>query len=136
MLRCVDSRCDFSLLAQQQRGATLRILALRGWLKQCQASGTSKIRTPAIGGLTFHVSNARHRRGIVRGRRRLAGFVILSGNRNAVAPETLGRLEVVESIKEGVTVHSSSDDDIGARSAVTGTNYGTADAALMSDCEG
>ena len=62
--------------------------------------------------------------------------MILSGNRNAVAPETLGRLEVVESIKEGVTVHSSSDDDIGTSSAVTGTNYGTADAALMSDCEG
>ena len=42
---------------------------------------------------------------------KLADFVILSGDPTAVDPETLDQLEVVETIKEGVTVYASSDDD-------------------------
>ena len=49
---------------------------------------------------------------------KLADFVILSGDPTAVDPETLDQLEVVETIKEGVTVYASSNDDIGAGSAV------------------
>jgi heat shock protein HslJ len=37
--------------------------------------------------------------------------VILSGDPTAVDPETLDQLEVVETIKEGVTVYASSNDD-------------------------
>jgi predicted amidohydrolase YtcJ/heat shock protein HslJ len=42
---------------------------------------------------------------------KLADFVILSGDPTAVDPETLDQLEIVETIKEGVTVYASSDDD-------------------------
>jgi predicted amidohydrolase YtcJ len=42
---------------------------------------------------------------------KLADFVILSGDPTAVDPETLDQLEVVETIKEGVTVYESSDDN-------------------------
>ena len=42
---------------------------------------------------------------------KLADFVILSGDPTAVDPETLDQLEVVETIKEGVTVYASSDED-------------------------
>jgi predicted amidohydrolase YtcJ len=42
---------------------------------------------------------------------KLADFVILSGDPTAVDPETLDQLEVVETIKEGVTVYESFDDD-------------------------
>jgi heat shock protein HslJ len=42
---------------------------------------------------------------------KLADFVILSGDPTAIDPETLDQLEVVETIKEGVTVYASSDED-------------------------
>jgi heat shock protein HslJ len=42
---------------------------------------------------------------------KLADFVILSGDPTAVDPETLDQLEVLETIKEGVTVYERSDDD-------------------------
>jgi heat shock protein HslJ len=42
---------------------------------------------------------------------KLADFVILSGDPTAVDPETLDQLEVLETIKEGVTVYASSDED-------------------------
>jgi len=45
---------------------------------------------------------------------KLADFVILSGDPTAVDPETLDQLEVVETIKEGVTVYESTDDDTNA----------------------
>jgi len=42
---------------------------------------------------------------------KLADLVILSADPTAVDPETLDQIEVVETIKEGVTVYARSDDD-------------------------
>jgi hypothetical protein len=52
---------------------------------------------------------------------KLADFVILSADPTAVDPETIDRIKVVETIKEGKTVYAASDPQ-GAASAVEGAN--------------